>query len=92
VFGNTFEILFYRAVNFFLCFGIFLKIKLGMSKLGGQFGTFSFGQTQFGGPFLDFKFNFFIGATSKGLLLDFFWPIVVWANLRDLFETFFGTL
>jgi hypothetical protein len=60
--------------------------------LGDSFGTFSFGQTQLGGLFLDFNFKKFMGATSKGLLLDFFWPIVVWAHLRDLFESFLGTL
>jgi hypothetical protein len=40
--------------------------------LGDSFGTFSFGQTQLGGLFLDFNFFNFMGATSKGLLLDFF--------------------
>jgi hypothetical protein len=60
--------------------------------LGDSFGSFSFGQTQLGGLFLDFNFKIFMGALSKGLLLDFFWPIVVWAHLRDLFESFLGTL
>jgi hypothetical protein len=59
--------------------------------LGDSFGTFSFGQTQLGGLFLDFNLNFLMGALSKGLLLDFFWPIAVWAHLRDLFESFLGT-
>jgi hypothetical protein len=58
--------------------------------LGDSFGSFSFGQTQLGGLFLDFNFKNFMGALSKGLLLDFFWPIVVWAHLRDLFKSFFG--
>jgi hypothetical protein len=40
--------------------------------LGDSFGTFTFGQTELRGLFLDFNLNFFVGATSKGLPWDFF--------------------